>query len=297
MKKNRKVIKLVHGQHPAIIQEKEFNEVQDILDHRRKVKYIFGRRSPLSGILVCSKCGRTMTFHGGNERSYYECRDWHYGQKVCQGVTIRCEAIDPIVQDLIFQFSQDPVVVGKSAKWVNLKDDETVKEFEEELEGHRGSLEDIKKKIGRLLTLYEDGKQEFEEVEEHLTRLEREKKGHQKAIEEIESRIEMQKKILIQLNGRTIQTIGEKLRKLWDTIPVQEKNYLLSQLIKKIETNGKHAEIFFHFPVNGHRKRSLRVKLLKVKRNPKGTWHPCIQVGRAIKKVPEGYQGQLNRPK
>lgn len=55
-------VMLFPGRHPALVSQAEFDAAQDILDRfRRKPQHPSSQiRNPLSGLLVCSRCGRTM---------------------------------------------------------------------------------------------------------------------------------------------------------------------------------------------------------------------------------------------
>ncbi|HEX8017346.1 MAG TPA: recombinase family protein [Flavobacterium sp.] len=70
----------VEGQHEAILEEKLFEEVQDILDGRgRKYRLKIDTRNefPLRGFLICPKCGKLLTASRSKGRSryynYYHC--------------------------------------------------------------------------------------------------------------------------------------------------------------------------------------------------------------------------------
>ncbi|WP_288446027.1 recombinase family protein [uncultured Chryseobacterium sp.] len=72
------------GKHEALITERLFNQVQKVMDKRRKVEgpggRVFGNeRFPLRGLLVCPRCGKNLTASGAKGKSktyyYYHC---HY---------------------------------------------------------------------------------------------------------------------------------------------------------------------------------------------------------------------------
>lgn len=72
----------VKGQHEAIIDEKLFNAVQQILDGNRKIKrpnskVLSDENLPLRGFLICPKCRRNLTGSASTGRNgkyyYYHC--------------------------------------------------------------------------------------------------------------------------------------------------------------------------------------------------------------------------------
>lgn len=73
---------LVKGIHQPIISEQLFNDVQDIIEGRKRKTRIVGSKDenlPLKGFLICSKCGRPLTGSGskgnGGKYYYYHCQD------------------------------------------------------------------------------------------------------------------------------------------------------------------------------------------------------------------------------
>lgn len=70
-------MKIVEGQHKGIISESLFQEVQDVLNGRKKVqrtKMLSDEMLPLRGFLTCPTCGKTLTgsaSRGRNARYYY----------------------------------------------------------------------------------------------------------------------------------------------------------------------------------------------------------------------------------
>ncbi len=68
---------LVLGQHEPLISESLFNEVQMVLDGRKKVmrpKQVSDENLPLRGYLICPKCGRMLTGSASKGRNQY----YHY---------------------------------------------------------------------------------------------------------------------------------------------------------------------------------------------------------------------------
>ncbi|WP_312323525.1 recombinase family protein [Soonwooa sp.] len=77
----------IDGKHEPLIRERLFNQVQQIMDKKRRVEGPGGRvleneRFPLRGILRCPRCGKNLTASGAKGKSktyyYYHCH-YKYG--------------------------------------------------------------------------------------------------------------------------------------------------------------------------------------------------------------------------
>ncbi|MBV8254840.1 MAG: recombinase family protein [Chitinophaga sp.] len=70
------------GQHPAIIQEKLFDDVQKLLKGRKRTKNIRqqDQRHPLRGFMRCPTCKKNMTSSAVKNRRfvYYQCQEGHH---------------------------------------------------------------------------------------------------------------------------------------------------------------------------------------------------------------------------
>lgn len=73
-------MRLVDGQHEAIVCEKLFQQVQDVLDRRQRIQFVKMTSVdslPLRGFLICPACGKLLTGSGSKGRNnyyyYYHC--------------------------------------------------------------------------------------------------------------------------------------------------------------------------------------------------------------------------------
>lgn len=66
---------VAEGKHPAIISMETWEKAQELVARNPKLKYTYDLRNPLSGILVCKKCGKAMSIHPyKHAENRYECR-------------------------------------------------------------------------------------------------------------------------------------------------------------------------------------------------------------------------------
>jgi DNA invertase Pin-like site-specific DNA recombinase len=73
---------IIKGKHEPIISEELFNEVQDLLNGRKRVvksKYSADENIPLRGFLICKECGKPLTGSRSKGRNnyyyYYHCKE------------------------------------------------------------------------------------------------------------------------------------------------------------------------------------------------------------------------------
>lgn len=66
---------IAEGKHPAIIDLETWNKAQELVARNPRTKYTYDLRNPLSGVLQCKECGRTMYIHSySHAADRYECR-------------------------------------------------------------------------------------------------------------------------------------------------------------------------------------------------------------------------------
>lgn len=66
---------VAEGKHPAIIDLETWEEAQKLVARHPRVKHTHDLKNPLSGVLVCSKCGKAMFQHPyKHAEDRYECR-------------------------------------------------------------------------------------------------------------------------------------------------------------------------------------------------------------------------------
>ena len=86
----------VSDNHPAIVSEEEWQQVQELMAYRRKERHIsddrtaYQKRYPLSGMLICPYCGKNLrrrVVYGG--KIDWICATYiHKGKDACKGVRV-----------------------------------------------------------------------------------------------------------------------------------------------------------------------------------------------------------------
>lgn len=92
----------VENTHPALISKERYYTVQEKLNDRGHHRTPRRAYHPLTGILVCGKCGEGMvcqkrSFQGKDYR-YYICKTYHkYGRSTCPQANINADKLEPEV--------------------------------------------------------------------------------------------------------------------------------------------------------------------------------------------------------
>lgn len=69
------VVLVYEGKHPAIIDPETWEKAQTLVARNPRVKHTYDLKNPLSGVIVCSKCGKAMYIHPYKHADdRYECR-------------------------------------------------------------------------------------------------------------------------------------------------------------------------------------------------------------------------------
>lgn len=95
---------VINGNHPAIIDPLVFSAVQNMLKRDTRATTETDAVYPLSGMLFCADCGRTMSkrtaLKKGVRYYYYVCSTYKNGDE-CSSHSISCEKLDQIVLNAI----------------------------------------------------------------------------------------------------------------------------------------------------------------------------------------------------
>lgn len=172
--------KWIRGTHKALIDEKTFNDVQDILEGRRKkfpCKYKTVRDEfPLRGFLVCPHCSKNMTGSGsrgkmGNLFFYYHCQ---YGCKV----RYRASDINQGMVELISDLKANKRVLILQAKLLKNRIKKKLKTSRVDIANLDGAIQKQNQRLQNAKSLMLDGditptefKEMKSEIEETIVKL------------------------------------------------------------------------------------------------------------------------------
>jgi hypothetical protein len=90
----------VSEDHPAIVSEEEWQQVQELMQYHKEIRNIqkgnkYQNRYPLSGLLICSHCGKSLRRrYVYNKSVEWICSTYiQKGKKACKGIRVRDELL------------------------------------------------------------------------------------------------------------------------------------------------------------------------------------------------------------
>lgn len=106
----------VSENHPAIVSEEEWQQVQELMQYHKKQRNIqsgdkYQRRYPMSGMLVCPHCGKSLRRrYVYNRKVEWICSTYiQKGKEACKGIRVRDELLtglsftEPMVVEEVFE--------------------------------------------------------------------------------------------------------------------------------------------------------------------------------------------------
>lgn len=231
---------IVSGRHTPIIQESEWNAVQDKIAAANlpfKRRDVSACKHWLSGILKCSSCGASLGFNKNSRSPFFQC--WKYSKGVCQkshaiiARKIEAYTIEGLKSALLsgnLKFKIVPKTVND-----NLGEIELLKE-----QLNRISMKEI-----RIRDAYENGIDTLEEYKMNKLRIQEEKSSLKKRISALTSsgsKITNPRQPFIQNMESAVKTLSNP------DIGYEEKGTAIRSVVDKIVYDKKteHLDFFFY---------------------------------------------------
>ena len=172
------------GYVPALIDESQFNQVQNILNNNKQNR---GKRADLlnvfRGLCYCGSCGKQMNvmsaIRKGVSYRYLRCSNLHTNEKVCRFNNIRLEAME---QDFVLKFlAKDPY------KLVNPEDSTELASIQKQIASKTSRLNAVSEGIKRLFAMSEG--MDIPEAKESLDKLYKERESIKGELDELNLKI------------------------------------------------------------------------------------------------------------
>lgn len=231
---------IVDGLHPAIVDEKIFNLAQGNIKTNRPNPVVKGKttKNPLSGLVICGKCGKHMVRRPYNSRTKTDtimCQS-----NVCDNISSYLPYVEESVLNSLSEWVRE-----YKLKWGKDNTSDTCSE----INVHKIALKKIEEKIlifnkqiDNLHDLLEQGiysSEMFLERNRILSKKLDEAINHKK---EIKAKIDNE--LLLNESKTTIIPKIENLLKVYHTLPnAQEKNRMLKEVLEKVtyvkDRNGR----------------------------------------------------------
>lgn len=183
--------KIYDAQHPAIIDEALFNEVQRRLARNRvvhvrkreKSKYVF----PLESLLRCGYCGGALTPSWSKGRDkyyrYYYCGN-HRNDDLCHMGRINADQVEAIVGERLVQLSAQPAILEAVLAQNNSGNDAVLAALEDKQRALTNTLRSIDGQLANLIAFVAKGDQS-KVVRDHLAKLETQREQVEGEIEKV----------------------------------------------------------------------------------------------------------------
>lgn len=232
------------GNHPILKTEEEHQKIMEIMNRNQKIP----RKSragtfPTSGLLVCKKCGRTMTYSIGREEKKTG-KIYHYTKcyyKSALGVKCPQKGVkmDENFYNALYNTIINSYVDAERIKKI-AENEEEKKQREKLINEKKAKLQKEEDALRKARTLLEEGNYDINDFADAKKRREPKIKKLKQEIIELENQNDYI------YSDKEIEKLVEDFKKNWHnaTTPT-EQNQLLRSLVKKIYYNREGNTITF----------------------------------------------------
>ena len=245
--------------HPAIISQNDFDLVQELRSHRRKMQKC-EEVNPFSGMVYCADCGKPMYLCRSRsltkEQEHMKCSTYAKDQNECSAHFIRTCVLKELLLNEINKMLD--YVHGNKEKYLDLLVQQTGENHAEEVKNAKKKIAKSEKRIAELdklfTRLYEDnvsGKISDERFEMMSKSYESEQKDLKSSVAELQKFIESKEQQDSDINS--FMDIVSRYEHLTDITPEQ-----MHELIERIEVHApdkssghrqQKVDIYFRFRV------------------------------------------------
>lgn len=231
----------VPNAHEAIIPQKEFDEVQRLLQRNRSNSVIRFKNNiyHLTGVLRCNECGRgyrghmsTVNHRTKEKREWYHCSSKGSYYIKCNNKSVTADAINGQVWDIVDIICQNLSVLEGLGDIVKLTASEPEKCYIEQLEEKEKLLNRNLEKQKGLYEVYSEDKINIDIYKERAELLRNEEKKLKSDIKAIQLMI-----IEKRNSANLIQLTQDFLLRLKNTSPTQQSDFVIKSFMRLIFKN------------------------------------------------------------
>ena len=238
----------VPGSHPALVTPDDFKAVQDRLSARRN-NYAQRHPSPflLAGLVQCGHCGNKMIGvsrrqswrrrsgrEGQASYRYYQCES-RTNQSMCDYHTQRAKELEEQVRTTLAE-------AGENGMLPQIGNQEAVlAEWHEEGDRLRGRLRIVDRRLDEHLSSAAKGRISREQLHKLSVATAGDRLRLEEALEEIERKVREQADAGERYRGR--QQALVRLLDGWETLPMQERQSLLSDLVDRVVVRDEGTQV------------------------------------------------------
>ncbi|MCY8324286.1 recombinase family protein [Bacillus spizizenii] len=220
--------KTYKGQHEQFISEKQFQRVQTLLSRHKGHNAHKAKKSLLSGLIVCKKCGENYHTYQTNDKGrtyrYYICRARRFPSEYenkCMNKTWNYNKLESLIIDQIHNLSYSKQLVKIETPKIN----------------YDKQLKKLDSKIEKLIDLYSEDKIEKEILDKQIDKIDLEKRQIYKAVEAQERLVE---------NEISAEQLNQYFIDL-TTSDFEKKQAIIEKLVKQISIDGDNVDITWNF--------------------------------------------------
>ena len=227
----------IQGTHPAIVDKDIFEAVQHIMAKKRKEALLHNSRigkanSYLSGLLFCSRCGARFS-----KKTYMRtCKGvpYNYARYGCNNrVRDKRRRVCECDNKIWTMKELDDLIFGEIKK-LKLDPDAQPAEQAPAKDIYASEIEDIDRRIRRLMDLYESGTIDMQEISERIKNL-----NSRRQLLEAEQEATKDVKVA----QRAVQSFSEVL----ENGTLEQVRILLFDIIRRIDIDGEDVTIQWNF--------------------------------------------------
>lgn len=232
------------GNHPILKTEEEHNKIMEIMNRNQKIP----RKSragvfPTSGLLVCKKCGRTMTYSWGRVEKktgklYHYTKCYYkneFGEKCSQkGVKMNEDFYNALYNTIINNY-------------IDAKRIKKLQENEEERKQREKLIKEKKAKLEKEEDALRKARKFLEEGVYDISDFTNTKKEREPVIQRLKKEIaELENEIEYIYSDEELKKMIDNFKKNWHkATTAQEQNKLLRSIVKKIYYNREGNTVTF----------------------------------------------------
>lgn len=237
---------VVENCHEPLVDEKTFEEAQKLLNARRTKRESSNIVYPLSGIMKCKKCGRSMVGRRfdikGKEYRYYICDTYNkFGRSFCDQPNVSAKPLEEYILELLtekLKTVQDQIELGKNLELMETNK----KEIEKKLKQIDAQIEKVNRDTSDLY--FERENMEETQYQFILQRLQEKAKQLNEEKDQLLTQL--------QLSSESEEQQAEIRKHIDEFFNLDQSNYnrvrkVLHHFIDKIEIEDKHLNVHYKF--------------------------------------------------
>lgn len=264
---------LVDGKHEAIIEQEQWDRVQQFRKKRSVKPARSNKPYILNGLVRCPKCGYGMVSASskgskGKRYRYYVCGQFHNkGSKACSAHSIRADLAEQQVMEELKRIVSEPYVLNQIIDNVNVKRRDALTPINDEIKVLQSKLNKVEVRINNITEQLMDDPSLVAIFKPKLKGLTQEQQDFQNRIEALNS--ELGECDTTPIDAQALHHLLSNFEKVMQDANPERQKALLRLFIKNIQISkeaprgiGRHIEkinLHFDFTMEGLEEQSLEL--------------------------------------